>query len=160
MSSIGGRLRPWCILFYLFFCRSVCRPKQWDGVPPHGPPPHPLRYDITPIASADSRLIVGYLDQSAAYLMPRPASLSIIRWGLHWCPQTREQTAAPPNPMARALHRTIGSSGIKRRGCGGCCHGDRRPKPPEGRAAAAHVGCCVLWLCFRGRVSYFTNFVE
>ena len=26
-------------------------------------------------------------------------------------------------------------------------HGGRGPKPLEGRAAAAHVGCCVLWLC-------------
>jgi hypothetical protein len=27
-------------------------------------------------------------------------------------------------------------------------HGERGLKPLEGRAAAAHVGCCVLWLCF------------
>jgi len=26
-------------------------------------------------------------------------------------------------------------------------HGRRGPKPLEGRAAAAHVVCCVLWLC-------------
>ena len=28
-----------------------------------------------------------------------------------------------------------------------CCHGERGPKPLVGRAAPAHVGCCVL-LCF------------
>jgi hypothetical protein len=27
-------------------------------------------------------------------------------------------------------------------------HGERGPKPLKDRAAAAHVGCCVLWLCF------------
>jgi hypothetical protein len=27
-------------------------------------------------------------------------------------------------------------------------HGERGAKPLESRAAAAHVGCCVLWLCF------------
>jgi hypothetical protein len=52
------------------------------------------------------------------------------------------------NPMARALHEPIGIIGAKIWGHGRCCHGGRGPKPLEGRAVAAHVGCCVLWLCF------------
>jgi len=42
-------------------------------------------------------------------------------------------------------------------------HGERGLKPLEGRAAAAHVGCCVLWLCgcVVARVLYLhTHFVE
>jgi hypothetical protein len=27
-------------------------------------------------------------------------------------------------------------------------HGERGAKPLESKAVAAHVGCCVLWLCF------------
>jgi hypothetical protein len=27
-------------------------------------------------------------------------------------------------------------------------HGERGAKPLESKAAAANVGCCVLWLCF------------
>ncbi len=32
--SSGGRVRPRCILFFYFFCRSIRLPKQRDGVPP------------------------------------------------------------------------------------------------------------------------------
>jgi hypothetical protein len=63
-------------------------------------------------------------------------------------PQTREPTVAPPNPtMARALHGTIGSGGAMSWWRRWPTHGGRGPKPLEGRVAAAHVGCCVLWLC-------------
>jgi len=34
-------------------------------------------------------------------------------------------------------------------------HGGRGPKPLEGRAAAAHVDCCVLWLCGCVVAAYF-----
>jgi len=55
---------------------------------------------------------------------------------------------ARAQPMLRALYGPIGSSGIKNWVHGRCCHGERGPKLLKGRAAAAHVGCCVLWLCF------------
>ncbi len=42
-SSIGGHLRPWFILYFIFFCRSICRPKQWDSVPLRAPCPARLR---------------------------------------------------------------------------------------------------------------------
>ncbi len=55
-SSYGGRLRP-CRIF-IFFHRSVCRPKLLEGVAPRAPPPHPLCHNIPPTASANSGLIV------------------------------------------------------------------------------------------------------
>ncbi len=39
-------------------------------------------------------------------------------------------------------------------------HGERGLKPLEGRAAAAHVGCCVLWLCSVLYSRTFYPFVE
>jgi hypothetical protein len=67
--------------------------------------------------------------------------------GLALAPQTGEQTAALPNPTARALRGPIGSSGAMSWGHRCPTHGNRGPKPVEGRAALAHVGCCVwLWL--------------
>jgi len=65
----------------------------------------------------------------------------------------------------RALYGPIGSSGAKIWFHGRCCHGERGPKPLKGRAAVAHVGCCVLWLCFVLWLAIewstdFTHFVE
>jgi hypothetical protein len=37
--------------------------------------------------------------------------------------------------------------------------GDRGAKPPESRAAAAHVGCCVVFVCVFFEFSYDTHFV-
>jgi len=51
-------------------------------------------------------------------------------------------------PMSRALYGPIGSSGAKIWVHVRCCHGERGPKLLKGRAEAAHVGCCMLWLCF------------
>ena len=50
--------------------------------------------------------------------------------------------------MLQALYGPIGSSGAKIWFHGRCCYGERGPKPLQGRVAAAHVGCCVLWLRF------------
>ena len=68
---------------------------------------------------------------------------------LYFGAQTKEPTMARAQLMPRALYGPIGSSGSKIwvHG-GGCCHGERGPKPLKGWAVAAHVDCCVLSLCF------------
>jgi hypothetical protein len=63
-------------------------------------------------------------------------------------PQTKEQTAARTHPTPRALYGPIEISGAKIQVDGGCSHGERGQKPLKGGAVAAHVGCCVLLLCF------------
>ena len=92
-------------------------------------------------------------------LRPRPP-----HWFLMGClsaPKTRESTAAPPYPKARALHGPIGSGGAMSWWRRWPTHGERGLKPLEGRAAAAHVDCCVLCGCVLccARV-LFTHFVE
>jgi hypothetical protein len=62
-------------------------------------------------------------------------------------PKTRDPTAAPPNPKAHALHGHIGSGGAMSWWRRWPTHGERGLKPLEGRAAAAHVDCCVLCGC-------------
>jgi len=62
-------------------------------------------------------------------------------------PQTGEPTAGSPNPMARALQGTIGSGGTMIWWHRWPTNGGRGLKPLEGRAAAAHFGCCVLCGC-------------
>ena len=62
-------------------------------------------------------------------------------------PQTRDRGAARAHPMARAFHGPIGSGGAMSWWRRWPTHGERGLKPLEGRAAAAHFDCCVLWLC-------------
>ena len=61
-------------------------------------------------------------------------------------PQTREPTAAPPNPTARTLRKPIGSGGATSWWCRWWPpHGGRGLKPVESRAAwlmLVVVGCC------------------
>ncbi len=64
--STSGRQKLRCILYYYYFCRSIRRPKQLDGVSLRAPPPTHLRYNIPPTASANFGLIVGCLDWLAA----------------------------------------------------------------------------------------------
>jgi hypothetical protein len=146
--SIGGRLRPRRIFVFMFVQRSVHRPKQWYGVTPtrsvqvaRPPEYHPHR---------DRGLSVGccFVCSNSGHLRPRPRpSLCFLR-GCVSAPQTKEPTIARAQPTPRALYGLIGSRGAKIWVHGRCCHGERGPKPLKGRAAVAHVGCCVLWLCF------------
>ena len=71
-SLTGGHLRPRCILYFIFFCRSICRPKRWDGVPPCAPPPACLRSHIPPTASANYRVDCWLSSLISGHLRPRP----------------------------------------------------------------------------------------
>jgi hypothetical protein len=63
-------------------------------------------------------------------------------------PQTSELTPASTSPTAHNLHTLVGEQ--QRSIWGKLCpaHGERGAKPLESKAAAAHVGSCVLWVCF------------
>ena len=41
---------------FIFFCRSIRRPKRWDGVPPHATCPARLRSNTPPAASTNYRV--------------------------------------------------------------------------------------------------------
>ncbi len=84
---IGGRQKPWCIYYDILFCRSFCCPKRLHGVPYCAPLPTRLSYNIPPTASANFGLIVGCLDQLVATYGQGPFFLSILQWGLGWCPK-------------------------------------------------------------------------
>ncbi len=95
------------------------------------------------------------------HLRPEPGAFLYFMIGLFLSPQTGEPSAALPNLMARALGGSIRSSSTMSLWHHWPTHGRRGPKPLEGRAAAAHVGCCVfLWLCFVVHSSLATLVVE
>jgi hypothetical protein len=59
-------------------------------------------------------------------------------------PQTKKQTATRVHLTPLALYGPIWISGTKMWVHGRCCHGKKMAKLLEGRAVAAHVGCCVF----------------
>ena len=55
------------VYFILYICcRSICRPKRWDGVPPRAPRPARLRSNTPPTASANYRVDCCLNPQTAA----------------------------------------------------------------------------------------------
>jgi hypothetical protein len=107
-----GHLRPWCILYYIF-CRSICRPKRWDGVPPRAPPPTSLRSNIPPTASANYR-VDGWLSSSiGSKLRPRPRLPLYFLMRLALALQSTELTMARAHRTTCACFRPIGSGGSK-----------------------------------------------
>jgi hypothetical protein len=82
------------------------------------------------------------------HLRPRPQPSLSFSMGLVLTPQSMEPATARAHQMPRPCYRPIGSKSAKIWVHGGCCHGERETKQLESRAAAAHIGCCVLWLCF------------
>ena len=84
---IGGRFTQPCILFSLFLRSSIQRPKQWDNVSPHAPPPvcHLSRLPLT--ANADTRLVVGSFFKVLAQGRPHCSFL----WGFRRRSKQRNQ---------------------------------------------------------------------
>jgi hypothetical protein len=106
--------------------------------------------------------LLCFPNPNGSHLRPRPRPPLWFLMGCVSAPKTREPTAAPPNPKACALHGPIGSGGTMSWWRRWPTHGERGLKPLEGgRAAAAHVDCCVLCGCVLccARV-LFTHFVE
>jgi len=62
--------------------------------------------------------------------------------------QTSKPTTANASPTARGLRMVLGSGGAMSWWRRWPTHGGKGPKPLEGRAAAAHVGCCALCVVF------------
>ena len=85
------------------------------------------------------------------HLRTRPHLPLYFLIGLALAPQTREPTAALPNPRARALRKPIGSGGTMSWWCHWPNHGGRGLKPVEGKAAwlLLVVVCCCCQLLYR-----------
>ena len=117
------------------FCQSICRPKQWDGVPPRAPLLTPLCSNIPSTTSANYQVDCCLLSSIGGHLKAKvpPSSLFFRRLAL--VPQTREPTVAPPNPTARALPKPIESGNTMIWWCRWPTHGGRGLNPVEGRAA-------------------------
>ena len=146
--SIGGRIRPQRIFVFLFFQRSA---KRLYSVTPTlsvqvtRPPEHPPHRDLG--------LLVGccIVCSNGGHLKAETPPLSLFFKGLRFGTPNKNPTMVRAQPTPRALYGPIGSSGAKIWVHGGCCHGERGPKPLKGRPAADHVGCCVFCVLCCGR---------
>jgi hypothetical protein len=146
-SNIHRRPYKATTYFCIYICSTLSSPPQTMVTPTRSvqvvrPPEYPPH--------RDRGLLVGccVVCSNGGHLRPRPRPSICFSKGCISAPQTKEPTMAKAQPMPLALYGPIGSSGAKIWVHGGCCHGERGPKPLKGRTAAAHVGCCVLWLCF------------
>jgi hypothetical protein len=128
----------------LFFVVPFIRPKRWDNAPPRDPTRLRLLSN-TPLYCCRRQSFDCYvLPLNGNHPRPRPRLPLYFLMGLALAPQTREPTAAPPNPTARALHKPIGSGNAMNWGCRWPTHGGRGLKLVEGRAAwlMLVVVCC------------------
>jgi len=152
------------VYFILYiFCRSIRRPKQWDGLPPRAPCPARLRSNTPPTASADYRVDCCLKSPNGGHLRPGPgASLYFFVRPIPTL-QSTEPAMARAHRTPRACFRPIGSGSAMNWRRRWPTHGGRGLKPLEGRAAAAQlvVVCCgcVVVLCSRS-IILFTHFVE
>jgi hypothetical protein len=146
--ALRGRQKPRCIFHYLFLRLPSAAPNDSETLPPHIPPRSRALPNILPTANANFWLVVVFSQPERQPPKPRPRSPLCFLIGCISAPKTREPTAVLPNPKARALHGHIGSRGAMRWWRCWPTHGERGLKLLEGRAAVAHVGCCVCcWLC-------------
>ncbi len=133
---------------FLVFHHSFHRPKQLYGVCPTRSAQvlHPPQYP----SYTKRQLLVGYcvVQPKDCHLRLRPSLLLCFLKGCVSAPQTNDRRVVRAHPMHPAIEGPIGSSGAKSWVHRGCCHEERGPKPLKCRAAAAHIICCVLCLCF------------
>ena len=150
-SNIHRRLYKATTYFCIYICSTLsslpqtmvcCHPTR--SVQVARPPNYPPHRDC-------GLLTFSWLLRSMFKRRPPKAEtlpLSLFLRGSVLAPQTKEPTMTRAQATRRAFYGPIGSSGAKIWFHGGYCHGERGPKPLKGRTAAAHVSCCVLWLCF------------
>jgi hypothetical protein len=89
------------VYFILYiFCRSICHPKRWGGVPPRAPCPARLCSTTPPTGSADYRVDCCLKSPNGGHLRPEPgASLyflcALFRRSNQWNRQRQEHTKRP-----------------------------------------------------------------
>ncbi len=112
-SSTSGHLRLRCILYFIFFHRSIRHPKRWDGVPPPAPPPTCLRSNIPPTASANYWVDCWLLSSIGGHLRPRPRLPLHFLMRLALVLQSTEPATVRSHWTTRACFRPIESGGAK-----------------------------------------------
>ena len=110
-SSTGSHLRPRCVCF--FFCRSICSPKQWDGVPPRAPHPTCLHSNTPPTAYADYQVDCCLKFPNSGYLRPEPGASLYFFVRPFLMLQSMEPAMARAHRTTCACFRPIGSGSAK-----------------------------------------------
>ena len=127
-------------VFYIIYFLSINSPHH-----PRAPPPMRLCSNIPSTTSADYWVDCWLSSSIGSHLRPRPRLPLYFLMSLGLAPQTRQPTAAPPNPTTCTLPKPIGSGGTMTWWCRWPIHGGRGLKPVEGRAAwlmLVVVSCC------------------
>jgi len=103
--SIGSHLSQGPAQISIFFIVPCSRSKQWDDAPQHDPIWSHLQ---CPLYHVRRQAVDCYvLPLNGKHLRKRPHLPLYFLIGLTLAPQTREPTAALPNPTAHALRKPI-----------------------------------------------------
>ena len=95
--------------YFIFLSFHSPPPNDSETLPPHVPPRSRALPNILPYRCRQLWVDCCVSSSNGGHLRPRPHLSLYFSMGCISAPQTGEPTAALPNPMARALHGTIGS---------------------------------------------------
>jgi len=112
--ALRGRQKPRCIFHSLFLCLPFATPNNSETLPPtfhRGRTPSPIS---SPQQTPTFGWLLCFPNPNGSQLRPRPRPPHCFLMGCVSAPKTREPTASPPNPKARAFHGSIVSSGAMR----------------------------------------------
>ncbi len=159
--SIGGRPKATVYFIFLFFCRSICHPQTIIRRPPHT-----FRRDRVSSIMIPSPLTptFGWLLRLTSERRPPKAetpSLSLFSDGSRFGAPSRGTSRGDREPATGRLLWTHGESRRQDLGAPLPYPWRERAKPLKGRVAAAHFGCCVFCVLWRGEiVSYLESYLE
>jgi hypothetical protein len=100
-------------LYFIFFRRSIRRPKRWDGVPPRAPRLARLWSNTPPTGSANYRVDCCLPSSNGGHLRPEPGAALYFFVRPNPTLQSTEPATARAHRTTHACFRTIGSGDAK-----------------------------------------------
>jgi hypothetical protein len=149
---IGGRPKATVYFIFLFFCHSICHPQMIIRHPPHTFRPDCVSSIMIP---SPLTLTFGRLLHLTSKRRPRKAetpSLSLFFNGSRFGAPGKGTSHSDCVPATGHLLWTHGELQCQDLGAPLPYPWRERANPLEGRVVAAHFGCCVFCVLWRGEI--------
>ncbi len=149
---ISSRPKAMVYFIFLFFCRSICHPRTIIQHPPHTFHRNCVSFIMIPSPLTPS---FGWLLRLTSERWPPKAetpSLSLFFDGSCFVAPSKGTSHGNCEPATRRLLWTHGELRCQDLGVPLPYPWRERAKPLEGRVVAAHFGCCVFCVLWRGEI--------